>query len=416
MEFLGVRFVLAPGTASATLAFALGGVLLGTLSGLTPGLHANNFAMLLAAVAPAVPASPTLVGGAMLAAGVVHTFLDVVPALALGVPDAAMAASALPGHQLVVDGRGREALRLSAAGSLAAVALAAPLAIPITALASAGYPALRANLPLVLGAVVCYLVLTEPTRRGMVGGLVAFGLSAALGAATLDLSPAAPLAVGGVLAPLFGGLFGAPVLLDALGGAGVPPQADPEISMDRRRFGGTATAGTVAGAMVGFVPGVSAAVASVVALPFVPGRGGAREFVVATSGANTANAVFALVALVVLGTPRTGVTVAIDDAGAVAGPAALARLLPVVGVAAVAGFALVVVLGDRYLAFVGRVDQTRLVLVVLGGLVGVCYLFAGVVGVGLLLVATVVGLVPPRVGCRRVHLMGVLIGPLVLGV
>jgi putative membrane protein len=259
MDPLSVRFVFAPETALLTLAFALGGVLLGIVSGLTPGLHANNFAMLLAAVAPAVPAPPTLVGGAMLAAGVVHTFLDVVPALALGVPDASMAASALPGHRLVVEGRGREALRLSAAGSLAAVALAAPLVVPVTALAMVGYPVLRANLPLFLAGVVAYLVLTEPSRREMAGGLFAFLLSGALGAATLNLDPVAPLAAGEALAPLFAGLFGAPVLLDAFGGSGVPPQAGPDVAMDGRRFGATATAGTLAGALVGFVPGVSAA-------------------------------------------------------------------------------------------------------------------------------------------------------------
>lgn len=116
------------------LGFVAVGVLCGTLSGLTPGLHANNFALLMAAVAPKVPGPPTLVGAAMLAAGVTHTFLDVVPALALGVPDAAMAAVALPGHRLVLEGKGREALRLSALGSVLAVLFAVPLAIPMTEL------------------------------------------------------------------------------------------------------------------------------------------------------------------------------------------------------------------------------------------------------------------------------------------
>jgi putative membrane protein len=41
-------------------------------------------------------------------------------------------------------------------------------------------------------------------------------------------------------------------------------------------------------------------------------------------------------------------------------------------------------------------------------------LFAGPVGLVVLAAATVVGLLPPRVGCRRVHLMGVLLGPILL--
>jgi len=116
------------------------GVALGTASGLVPGLHANNFALLLAGLAPSVSADPLLVGVAMLGAGVVHSFLDIVPALALGVPDAATAVAALPGHRLVVAGGRREAVRLSAVGSGLAVALAVPLAIPITWVMIRGYP------------------------------------------------------------------------------------------------------------------------------------------------------------------------------------------------------------------------------------------------------------------------------------
>ena len=131
---MGLGVGIDPGLTGGVVAFALGGVALGTCSGLVPGLHANNFAVLLAAAAPSIPADPLLLGVAMLAAGVVHTFLDIVPALTLGVPDASMAIAALPGHRLVLAGRGREALRLSALGSLLAICFAVPLAVPLTEL------------------------------------------------------------------------------------------------------------------------------------------------------------------------------------------------------------------------------------------------------------------------------------------
>jgi putative membrane protein len=103
--------------AGTLLAYTLAGVALGTVSGLVPGVHANAFALLLAATAPTLSGPSTGVACAVLAAGVTHTFLDVVPALALGVPDAAMAAGSLPGHRLVLGGRGREALRSQRSGA-----------------------------------------------------------------------------------------------------------------------------------------------------------------------------------------------------------------------------------------------------------------------------------------------------------
>ena len=396
--------------AAVAVAFVAGGIALGAASGLLPGLHANNMALLLAGVAPSVPGPRIYVAMAMLAAGVVHTFLDVVPSLALGVPDAAMAAVALPGHRLVLEGRGREALRLSALGSAIAVVLAAPLAIPVTRLMTAAWPTIRANLGVVLAAVAVGLVVTERGRLSMLGATISLGASGLLGVATLSVSPTAPLAAGGMLVPLFAGLFGAPVLVDAIGGTGVPPQGDAALALSGRGVAGLAGVGTVAGAVVGYVPAVSSAIAATAALLAVPGRCGARGFVVATSGVNTSNAVFALFALVALGAPRTGVLVAVDRLGA---PLLVAHLIVAMVVAAAAGFVLVLVVGDRYLAVVGRLDTRRLSVAILAGLAALSFLFAGPVGTVTYLAAGIVGLVPARFRARRASLMGVLIVPLV---
>ncbi|WP_121822563.1 tripartite tricarboxylate transporter permease [Halostella salina] len=412
MDVAGVRILVGPGRSLAVVVFVIGGVALGTVSGLVPGLHANNFALLLAAAASEIPGPPLLIGVAMLSAGVVHTFLDAVPALALGVPDAAMAATALPGHRLVIAGQGYEAIRLSALGSGLAVAVALPLAVPVTRVMTAVYPTLRSHLTLVLAGVVVLLVATERSARAAAAGFGTFAASTGLGALTLDLSPAAPLGTGGMLTPLFAGLFGAPVLVDALDGAGVPEQADPAIASSRRAVFGMAAAGALAGAAVGYLPGVSSAIAAVAVLTVTPGGAGDRGYVVATSGVNTANTLFALFALVALRQPRTGVLVAFDEVGA---PLNLPLLVAAAALASVAGFVLVLALGDRYLRVVGRMDYRRLSLAVLALLVCISALFAGVVGVGTFLVSAALGLVPVRFGARRVHLMGVLIGPLALG-
>lgn len=61
--------------AGEVIAWALAGAALGTISGLVSGLHANNFALVLAGVAPSVPGPLLFVGSAMLVACIVHFFL-----------------------------------------------------------------------------------------------------------------------------------------------------------------------------------------------------------------------------------------------------------------------------------------------------------------------------------------------------
>jgi putative membrane protein len=215
-----------------------------------------------------------------------------------------------------------------------------------------------------------------------------------------------------MLAPLFAGLFGAPVLIDAIDGEGVPPQTEPTVAESKRGVVGLSGLGTLAGAVVGYVPAVSSAVAATLALFAVPGRYGARGFIVTTSGVNTANAIFALFALIALGSPRTGVLVALETASV---PLSLGHLLAAVAIGASAGVVCVVAIGDRYLAVVGRLDPARLSVGLLCGLGVLSFLFAGGIGVGAYLAATVVGLVPARFRARRANLMGVLIGPIIVG-
>ncbi|THE64174.1 hypothetical protein D8Y22_13995 [Salinadaptatus halalkaliphilus] len=393
----------------ALLAWILAGSVLGSCSGLVPGLHANNFALLLAGVATSIPGPPLFIGCGMLAAGVVHTFLNAVPAMALGVPDAEMAVTALPGHRMVMAGRGYEAIRLSAIGSLLAVLVALPLAVPITWGVMAVYPTIRDNLSLVLAMVVVALIASEYTWFRRVAALVSFALAAALGFLTLDLSPNAPLEAGGMLAPLFAGLFGAPVLIDAIFGSGVPAQREETIALPRWLVAGTAIAGALAGAVVGYIPGISAAIAAVAVLVLVPGGSGDRGYIVATSGVDTANTIFALFALVAIGQPRTGVMVAVDSADV---PLELPILLTGVVLAGAIGFVLVIVVGDAYLEIVGRMTYWKISAVVLALLIGLSFLFTGPIGIVIFLVAAAVGMVPVRLRARRVHLMGVLIGPL----
>lgn len=410
MDVAGVRVLVAPHASAAALAAVASGVLLGTCSGLVPGLHVNSLALLLAAGAPVVPAPPHLVGAAMLAAGVTHSFLDVVPTLALGVPDPAMAVSTLPGHRLVMGGRGREALRISALGSGAAVACAFVVGVPITWLATELAPVVYAHLSTVIAALALGLLVRERTWRARLGGLLALAASGALGVVALPLDPRGVAPTGDVLAPLFAGLFGVPVLLAAFRGTGVPPQDDPVVADSPGNVLSSGIAGSLAGAAVAYVPGMSGAIGAVFALELTS-TDGDRAFIAALSGVNTANTIFALFALFSLGDPHTGVLVAFERAKL---PRTLPLLLASVALAACVGALLVPVLGDRYFRLVRRLNHRLLTAGVCALLVVLAWVFAGPVGVLLLAVATAIGLIPPTFGARRVHLMGVLLVPLAL--
>ena len=411
MDVFGTRIVADPIAALTALGFIAGGILLGTASGLTPGLHVNTFAILLASIATSVPGDPHLVGAAMIAAGVVHSFLDIVPAIAIGVPDPAMAISALPGHRLVLGGRGQEALRLSALGSGGAIMAALILGAPITLLMRRIAPLLVAHIGIVLGIIAAVMIATERTLKSKIGGAIGVLASGLLGVFTLDLKATGILPAGDMLLPLLSGLFGIPILMLAAQGSGLPPQEGNTLATTPTRTAIWALVGALSGAMVAYVPGVSAAVATAMAFVALPGYAGDRGFIVTVSGVNTANTVFALFALIALGAPRTGVLVAFERAKL---PPNLPLLLLAIALAAAVAFVLVPTLGDRYLSTVGNVDNERLSIGVSLLLVILAGAFTGLLGIVVLAAAAVVGMIPIAFQTRRVHLMGVLFVPLAM--
>jgi len=412
VTLFGARIVFAPWSGAAAIGFIVAGITIGTISGLTPGLHVNALAMLLAIAAPSIPGPPHLVGAALLAAGVTHSFLDVIPSLTLGVPDAAMAATALPGHRLVLEGRGHEALRLSVLGSTGAVALALVVGVPVTLVMARLYPLIRTHLSILLAAVMVVLLVRERTWLARLGGFASLVASGGFGIAVLDSNPVGVLPVNDVLLPAFAGLFGVPILLAAARGTGVPEQADASIASTPLAVGHSAIAGASAGGVVGYIPGVSSAIAAVLALASLPGQSGDRGFVVAVSGVNTSNAIFALFALVALGSPRTGVLVAYERASL---PLNLPLLLASIVIAGAASAVLVVAVGDYALGVAHHLDNRRVVAGVLGLLVVLAGLFAGSYGLAVIVIGTAIGFVPHATGARRVHLMGILVVPLATG-
>ena len=382
------------------------GVVLGALTGLAPGIHANTLAAALLATGAGFAAvlGEEALAAAMFAALITHTFLDNIPATFLGVPEAETALSVLPAHALCLEGRGEEAVRCSALGSALAMAFAVPLSLACVLLLPPLQPALDWGIGILLVAVVGYLVLSAESPPWAFG---VFVVSGALGLFALRYGFLAwhPLGADAVFLPLLSGLFGIPVLLTASHGP-VPEQRFAGISIPDSVLARHSALGTLAGLLVGWLPGLSNATANGLLDAAVGYDRDRRGFIVATSAANTANAFIGLAAFFAIGRTRNGVLAAM--AGLSLPP--MAELMAVGLAAAVGGFLLTVRLAAsaRHLA---RVDGRLLSLAVVTLLVLLSAALAGPFGLFVLVLATAVGLVPPLANVRRVHAMGAIMLP-----
>jgi TctA family transporter len=95
---------------------------------------------------------------------VTHTFLDIIPSVFLGATEADTALSVLPGHKLMLAGRGYKAIKCSALGSFGSVLVALLALFPARLLMGSpvyAYEKLWPFIPFILMIIVTLLILNE---------------------------------------------------------------------------------------------------------------------------------------------------------------------------------------------------------------------------------------------------------------
>lgn len=477
------------------------GLTIGSVSGLIPGVHVNTMALLALAASPwllELGLPLLLVAGAIVVAGVVHTFLDYLPGALLGAPDDDVALAALPAHQLLRSGRAAEGVAWSARGSQLGLLFALPLLVVGRVLLGPevdGYERLKGVLPVVLAGIVLLLLSTESTRlrwpawlgwmpaapdgssrlAGVLAAAGVFGLAGALGVAVFGLPAESPVGMPStLLMPALAGLFGVASLLDAWQSTGgLPEQQRVDGLPPIRPLVPACAAASVAGGAMGVLPGMTAAQATVMAqggrrvwqgwfgrearAGGASAGGAARtadadasgpsaadllvagdeaeaaavvpsedefaaqlEVIAVLSAVNTACTVMVLGFLAVVGRARSGAALALVQLFPLAPwvswlpPADVVRLLALTVAGGLLAVPLMLLWSRGFMALHDRIPQRALVGSVLVAVVVLSFLSTGIVGLAVLVAATTLGLVPPRLGVRRSHAMGVILLPVLL--
>ncbi len=392
------------------LTLVMVGVLIGTVTGLTPGLHVNT---VLAAI---LPLSALLldhltareVAAFIASMGVTHTFVEFIPAVLVGAPREDSVLSVLPGHRFLMRGRGYEAVRLTVMGGVGSIVVAIAF-LPLALFLLPGiYSPTRSVLPYLLLGVLAYMVLAEKTPQRMLYALLVIGYSGVLGVIILSRSP---LAGGEVLFPTLTGLFGTSTLLLSAKKGGRIPKQSLRYDSDMRSSG--ILAGSIGGMLTGLLPGVGSS-QSALMIHNLMGKKGEKNFLVALGGVNTADGVYALLALYLISNPRSGASIAVER---LMGELSWGDFLFLVAaVLLTTFFAAYITLGLSRLLVrkVQTISYRPFSLGVLVFLVVLVYGLTGYMGLLILATSTGIGLLAPLTGVKRTHCMAVLIIPTVL--
>jgi putative membrane protein len=353
----------------------------------------------------------------IMSASVVHSFVDFVPSVFIGAPDADTAVSVLPGHRLLLDGRGMAAVRSAAIGSLIGCSAAILLAIPMQTIMMMGASDLLDGLTkTVLIGVVCILMYNEYRKGQLVFGLTASILSGILGYAVMNLPiPSSGLfEKGTLLMPMLTGLFGLPTLLMSSDGAGFPKQPDREKDPVGVVPG---LKGVLMGSVAGWFPGITSTVGATVSATILPDRSPER-FIATVASIGTVTSVLSLVTLSVSGGGRSGAVIAIGDilGDTVRGPLTEPFLLLLISAAvgSLIGYVLTIWSGRAMANMVERLRQDVLNRIVIIFLIAMVFLTTGTWGMIILGISLLIGFIPVSCDDGKTVLCGCLMLPVMV--
>ncbi len=443
--------------------FILMGICLGIVTGLIPGFHVNTVSFLILSFQSAlVLFALSLTGGfdpsmeyiialiSVLIIGcvVTHTFLNFIPATYLGAPEGETALSVLPAHRMLLKGRGYEAIKASALGSLGASMLALLLIFPARLIMGDPidlYDKLVPYIPLILILVVAILILQEGAtlleyREKLVAmgvfllsGLLGFSILSPGGIASYVWAPFEQEGLSNssiLLFPLFTGLFGiSNLLVSLMDNPEIPEQHTDGIEIgleDKNKLRGT-IAGTFSGGLVGWLPGITGAAATAVTRIFLSNDDSeevqAREYIMSVSAVDTSCAIFTIVALFVILKARSGAMQAvfkINEEFLTAWdtlfnlPWLMALLLFAVLLSSGIAYLLTLWFGKALSGIHKKIEYSQISKGIILFLIILIFIFSGPVGLLVASVSVAIGLIPPLYGIKRVHMMGCIILPIIL--
>lgn len=418
----------------------LSGTLAGCILACVPSLHVYSILGLatagihwLNAGASPVPHDLiiALMGGAITGWSVTNT----IPSVLLAAPDESAVLTVLPGQTYAMEGRGFEAVMITATGSLLALLLMVACMAPI---APAVLPALqsvfRNHTHWILWTVIAFLLMSEWPKLGTQGqggwrrffdgwittgaGLLTFLLAGILGFIIRYRSPVSTDMAFQNLMPALVGLFALPwLILNVASRTELPAQSfTPAVRVDPRLILRGTLAGTLGGAFAAFFPGITGGIGGLLAGHATAQRD-SRVFMVSQGASKAVYYVGAFAIFFVPGIDLTRGT-----------GAWLVRqfyeptswrdyyvVLGVICIAAAAAFVLTAPLARVTLRLAERTGYRSISIASAAVSVLLVLASTGLAGLAVMTVATGIGLIPVLFHSRRLNCLGVILLPMACG-
>lgn len=387
--------------------FLFFGCVLGTFTGMIPGIHPNTLVPFVTLLYNYL--SPQNYLYLLIGMVITHYFINYIPSAFIGVPQDETAVSVLPLHRLTSNGRGYEGIVLCGIGGFIGVLLSVILAFLIFYIGfdlESTYTLFKPYIPYILILLVFLsLIFTDNVFWNslilLLSGL--FGIVVLYNRFPVD----------NILTSIFTGMFGIPFLLENIKSEKIPPQRIiyPEVDVSLIKY---ACVGTFGGFLRIFLPAIGGSQINFFLSKLIR-ENSIKGFLVSQGAITMSNEVFSILSLLIIGYGRSGTAVAIKNLSI---PLDSSIIIPLV-MATGCAFYILITLSQYILKYLSKVNYGKISLYVLL----LCLFIVVILGYLskypiyyfiVFLVASALGILSLKSRGNMSYLMGVLIFPTIL--
>jgi len=383
------------------------GICLGLVSGLTPGIHINLISALILTLSPKLLEHfPTLyLATCLIAMGITHTFLDILPTTFLGAADSENTESLLPSHKLLLAGRAKESISLAIIGGFLGLIIILILTPFLITLIPKIYPYIQDYIPHILVFMILITIYQSKDKRI---ALTIFLLSGVLGIITFSLKN-----VQQPLLPLLSGLFGVSALILGIkNNIKIPEQnKNIELNLSKLKIIKNLISSTAASILTSFLPGLTSSHTTIISSAINKIEDD-KDYIIINNSITTISMFISVIAIYSIEKARNGMIVALSNILKTTEMhiyffAAVALITTFISIF------LTFKLTDLFVKIAPKVNYQILCLIIICFMLILTILISGPIGLLILITSTSIGIIAASINIERTHLMGVLILPII---
>ncbi len=389
------------------LLFSFIGALIGIILGLIPGMHINNILPIVLSLS--IFFNPINLAVLIVSISISQIFISYIPSIFLGAPEENTALSILPGHKLLLEGKGFEAIILVVFSGIFSMFLTLFLIFLFSNYFAEFYEISRPYIHYVLIFLIVFMMIHEKNIRIAALSFFIFSLSGVLGTLVLNSTI---ISTKLVLFPILSGLFGLSTLIVSFSQSSKIPnqEFDQNVKIFSNSFFKSVFLGSIAGIIVGFLPAIGVSQAAIF-MQYIGKMSEAKNFLMTLSSINVSNEIFSIISLFLIGNPRSGASVALEKILSYMDLKDVFILLGSLCFSASISAFLTIKISKVVIKFLIRINYKLLSFLIFAFLTIMIFILTGFPGLLVAFTSTSIGFLCNQLKVKRSYCMGVLLLP-----